>query len=290
MNRVKEIKKEKWKLASLSWQHYNFQGLVASYLWLTSSAAFFPFYSCWKSRGALTRVERIERIMGKWSKKGEAHRRGCERGCKRKSEANAHGWQKSIWKTTERFWGSSEWKWLAVSCQRGIDVIFFPVENAVLITVYQIVILWEFSILPDSYFKFVLERNCHAAGNWHFCQALIIHVFYLEAKSVRSFQSGSYSWADGERWAWCLLPAICLEASHHGNSLPPRQKSDWQEPFKTVTSKSNKAFVLSDWNVSLFRSNETWMYKQFCEKSLTLQMTLESTKVLWYLLASASTS
>lgn len=97
---------------------------------------------------------------------------------------------------------------------------FFPVENAVLITVYQIITLWEFSILPDSYFKFVLERNCHAAGSWHFCQALIIHVFYLEAKSVRSFQSGSYSWADGERWAWCLLPAICLEASHHGNSLP----------------------------------------------------------------------
>lgn len=167
---------------------------------------------------------------------------------------------------------------------------FFPVENAVLITVYQRIILWEFSILPDSYFKFVLERNCHAAGSWHFCQALIIHVFYLEAKSVRSFQSGSYSWADGEALS------LVLASSHLPASLtpwqfsPPRQKSGWQEPFKTATSKSNKAFVPSDWNVSLFRPNETWMYKQFCEKTLTLQMTLESTKILWYLLASASTS
>lgn len=167
---------------------------------------------------------------------------------------------------------------------------FFPVENAILITVYQIIILWEFSILPDSYFKFVLQRNCHAAGSWHFCQALIIHVFYLEAKSVRSFQSGSYSWDDGEALS------LVLASSHLPGSLtpwqfsPPRQKSGWQEPFKTATSKSNKAFVPSDWNVSLFRPNETWMYKQFCEKSLTLQMTLESTKVLWYLLVSASTS
>lgn len=202
----------------------------------------------------------------------------------------AYGWEKSIWKRTERFWGTSEWEWLAGSCQRGKDVIFFSAENAVLITVYQIIFLWKFSILPDSYFKFVLERNCHTAGSWHFCQALIIHVFYLEAKSMRFFQSGSYSWADGE------MLSLAFASSHLPGSLtpwqfsPPRQKSGWQEPFKKATSKSNKPFVPSDWNVSLFRPNETWMHKQLCEKSLTLQMTLKSTKVLWYLLACASTS
>lgn len=158
---------------------------------------------------------------------------------------------------------------------------FFSAENALLITVHQIIFLWKFPILPDSYFKFVLGRNCHTAGIWHFWQALIIHVFYLEAKSVRSFQSGSYSWADREALS------LALASSHLPGSLtpwqfcPPRQKSGWQDPFKTATSKSNKVFVPSDWNVSLFCPNETWMYKQFCEKSLTLPMTLESTKVLW---------
>lgn len=112
-------------------------------------------------------------------------------------------------------------------------------ENALSITVHQIIFLQNFPILPDSYFRFVLETSCHKVGSWHFWQALIIHVFYLEAKSIRSFQSGSYSWADRE------APSLALASSHLPGSLtpwqfsPPGQKSGWQDPFKTATSKSH---------------------------------------------------
>lgn len=51
----------------------------------------FPFFSCWKSRGALARGERVAGKMGRQSERGEAHRRGWERDRKRQAEPTARG-------------------------------------------------------------------------------------------------------------------------------------------------------------------------------------------------------
>lgn len=162
--------------------------LASEDFWLLSSSICFVFLA-WNAEGqwewkgergrwadGMSRIRLIRKYVRRvtgWSQQSvirKEHLKGSE------TPASRNGWQFPV---------------------RMERMSFFAAENALLITVHQIIFLWKFPILPDSYFKFVLGRNCHAAGSWHFWQALIIHIFYLEAKSVRSFQSGSYSWVDG---------------------------------------------------------------------------------------------
>lgn len=87
--------------------------------------------------------------------------------------------------------------------------VFFFLKNALLITVHQIISLWKFPVLLDSYFKFVLGRNFLAAGSWHFWQAVIIHVFLPRGKEreILPIWELQVGWRGGAEPGACSQPS-----------------------------------------------------------------------------------